>query len=82
VAGDQLSVSDGGEVGIVSMNTIKQHISGWSAQTKYAAEYTHKGSAWVLHFYAIDDADAVSKLESIKESLVMLGRVDGVIPFP
>lgn len=59
---------------------MKNHIAGWKAQTEYGAEYVHDGEKWGLNFYATDDADAAAKLESIKASLVLLGRVNERIP--
>lgn len=53
---------------------IDQHIRGWNAQTLYALEYEHAGSRWAMNFYAVDDEDALAKLESLKQSLVLLGR--------
>ena len=60
---------------------MKDHIRGWNAQTLYALEYEHDGSKWALNFYAVDDADAAAKVESLKKSLVLLGRSDGFIPW-
>ncbi len=61
----------------INMATPKQHVEGWKAQTEYCAEYEHNGQKWAMNFFAIDDADALEKLESIKTSLVILGRLDG-----
>ena len=58
-----------------------KHIAGWKAQTEYACEFTHNGSKWATSFFAVDDADALAKLESIKQSLVILGKIDCVIPY-
>lgn len=55
-------------------------IRGWNAQTLYALEYQHNGSKWALNFYAVDDEDAQKKVESLKESLVLLGPSGGFIP--
>jgi hypothetical protein len=51
------------------------HIDGWKAQTEYAAEYSHRGCRWGLNFFAIDDADAQKRLESIQQSAELLGVV-------
>lgn len=55
---------------------------GESAQTEYCAEYRHNGSLWGLNFYAIDDVDASQKLESIKQGLILLGRLEGRVDWP
>lgn len=55
-------------------------IAAWNAQTEYAGEYTHAGSRWALNFFAVDDADAAAKLESIKVSAVVLGPIAMRIP--
>jgi hypothetical protein len=44
------------------------------ADTKFAAEYTHDGARWALNFYAKDEADAISKLGSIRRTLTLLGE--------
>lgn len=59
---------------------MKEQIRGWNAQTFYALEYEHDGSKWALNFYAVDDEDAQAKVESLKKSLVLLGRSEGFIP--
>lgn len=55
------------------------HIAGWKAQTEYCGEYLHHGRKWAVNFFAVDDADALAKLQSIKDSLVIVGRLKGVI---
>ncbi|KRC36262.1 hypothetical protein [Acidovorax sp. Root219] len=54
---------------------MNAQIAGWNAQTEYAGEYTHAGSRWGINFFAVDDADAAQKLDSIKRSAVLLGPV-------
>ena len=63
---------------------FKMHtfLLGESAQTEYCAEYAHGGSRWGLNFYAVDEADAASKLESIKQGLTLLGPLDGRVDWP
>ena len=58
-----------------------KHIAGWKAQTEYVGEYTHNGGRWAMNFFAVDDADAQEKLQSIKNSLVILGVLDCEIPY-
>lgn len=58
---------------------IDDHIAGWNAQTEYATEYEHAGSRWAFTLHAVDDEDAARKIKSIRESLVLLGRIEGVI---
>lgn len=60
--------------------TINEHIEGWRAQTQFACEYKHGGKTWGLEFFAIDAADAEDKLQSIRQSLVILGALDSMIP--
>jgi len=57
-------------------------LSGLDAQTEYLAEYRHGGSLWGLNFFAVDDADAARKLESIKQNLVLLGPLAGRVDWP
>ena len=56
------------------------HIDGWKAQTEYAAEYTHQGRRWALNFFAVDDDDAKKKLESIRTSATLAGRIELRVP--
>lgn len=58
-----------------------EHIEGWKAQTEYACEYLHHDQKWCLNFFAVDDEDAAEKVESIKQSLVIVGVIDSVIPY-
>ena len=57
-----------------------EYIEGWKAQTEYVGEYTHHGHKWAMNFFAVDDADALEKLKSIKDSLVILGVLGGRVP--
>lgn len=57
-----------------------KHIAAWNAQTEYACEYMHNGSKWCTSFFAIDDQDAAMKLQSIKDSLEVVGVIHMVIP--
>lgn len=52
-------------------------MDGLDAQTEYVLEYRHGGHAWATHFFAVDDADAQAKVESVRESLVLKGRLMG-----
>lgn len=61
------------------MTDMKNQIAAWKAQTEYACEYTHHGQKWATSFFAINDADAALKLESIKKSLVIIGVIDTII---
>ncbi|RUR68664.1 hypothetical protein EJP67_16500 [Variovorax guangxiensis] len=51
-------------------------IEALRAQTEYCAEFRHAGSTWALNFFAVDDADAAAKVQSIKTNLVLLGRLE------
>ena len=57
------------------------HIAAWKAQTEYCGEFTHNGSKWCLNFFAVDDADAEAKVQSIRQSMVVLGRLEASIPW-
>lgn len=59
---------------------MKKHIDGWNAQTEYACEFEHAGSKWATNIFAVDDADAEAKVKSLKESIVLLGPIDLIIP--
>ena len=43
------------------------------ANKEYCVEYEHDGGKWSFPLFAIDDADAARKIESIKRSLRLLG---------
>lgn len=64
------------------MSTLKKHLNGWNAQSEYCLEYEHEGGKWALNFFAVDDEDAQKKVESIKQSLRLLGRLECVIEVP
>ncbi len=55
-------------------------IEGWKAQTQYACEYDYGGRKWALNIYAVDDADALVRMECIRKSFHVLGKIEGVIP--
>lgn len=52
------------------------------AETEYCIEYQHDGGTWSFPLFAVDDADAVAKIESIKRSLRLLGPLADRIPCP
>lgn len=56
------------------------HIEGWKAQTEYCAEYVHGDSRWGLNFFAVDECDAKLKIESIRNSVHLLGQLEARIP--
>ena len=47
---------------------------------EYCLEYAHDGRRWALNFFAEDDGDAEDKTQSLRASLVLLGRLDERIP--
>lgn len=58
-----------------------KHIEGWKAQTEYVCEYTGPdGGKWALNIFAIDDADALARMECVRKSFQVLGKLEGVIP--
>jgi hypothetical protein len=58
-----------------------KHIEGWKAQTEYVGEYTAPdGRKWALNIFAVDDADALARMECVRKSFQVLGRLEGVIP--
>lgn len=57
---------------------MEEHIAGWKAQTEYACEFEHGGLKWATSIFAVDDADADAKVQSLKESVVLLGQIDAV----
>lgn len=61
------------------MNTLKKHLNSWNAQTEYCAEYEHEGGSWCLNFFAVDEEDALKKIESIKNSLKFNGQLEETI---
>lgn len=52
---------------------MEKHIAAWKAQTPYPVEFMHNGSKWCLTIYAIDDADAEAKVQSLRNSAVLIG---------
>jgi hypothetical protein len=58
-----------------------KYIEGWKAQTEYAGEYiAPDGRKWALNLYAVDDADALARMECVRNSFTILGRIEAVIP--
>lgn len=47
------------------------------ANTEYCLQYRHGGKLWALNFFAVDDADAARKVQSLRESLELLGPLMG-----
>lgn len=62
------------------MDDLQEQAALPGAHTEYCAEYTHDGARWALNFFAADDADAERKLQSIKQSLILGGRLAASIP--
>lgn len=56
-------------------------IEGWKAQTEYVCEYDYGGQKWALNIFAVDDADAQLRMQCIRDSFQVLGKLEGVIPF-
>lgn len=54
---------------------------GTKATTEYCLEYMHNGTKWCLNFFAEDEEDAAKKVLSLRESLVLLGRLECSIPW-
>ena len=54
---------------------------GSKATTEYCLEYTHNGKRWALNFFAEDAEDAAQKVESVRNSLVLLGSLEARIPW-
>ena len=48
-----------------------------AAQVEYVLEYRHDGQLWGLNFFAVDDEDAERKVESLRATLVLNGRLIG-----
>jgi len=51
------------------------------AKTEFCLEYTHNKVKWALDFFAESWEDAEIKVENIKNSLVLLGRLEERIPY-
>lgn len=52
---------------------MEKNISVWKAQTPYPVEFAHNGSKWCLTIYAIDDEDAEAKVQSLRQSAILVG---------
>ena len=48
-----------------------------NAQLEYVLHYQHGGQTWATSFFAVDDADAAQKVESLKGTLELKGRLLG-----
>ena len=47
------------------------------ANTEYVLHYTHEGQSWTLSFFAADAADATRKVQSVRTTLELKGRLLG-----
>lgn len=47
------------------------------ASTEYVLHYRHGGQPWAVNIFAVDDADAAQKVESLKATLELKGRLIG-----
>jgi len=47
------------------------------ANTEYVLHYRHGGQVWTLNFFAVDDEDAERKIQSVRASLELKGRLLG-----
>lgn len=63
------------------MSNSDQGISAWNAQTEYCGEFLHNGVKWALNFYAVDEADAIARAQSIRDSFTLLGELVETIPW-
>lgn len=61
---------------------MNEFIASCNAQTEYCGEFTHQGSKWCLNIFAVDDADAFVKAQSVRDSFVILGVLDSVVELP
>ena len=48
---------------------------------EYCGEYLHNGKIWALNIFADDDQDARKRLASIRDSFVILGELESIVPF-
>lgn len=55
--------------------------NGSKATLEFCLEYTHEGKKWALNFFAESFEDADKKVQSIKDSLTLLGRLEETIPY-
>lgn len=60
---------------------MEKNVAAWNAQTEYACEFQHGGTSWAMSIFAVDFDDAAAKLESLKNSMVLLGEIKEVIAF-
>lgn len=76
---------------VISMSEVSQFVEfneavggfipkGSKATTEFCLEYVHQGKKWALNFFAESLEDADSKVQSIKDSLVLLGKLEEKIP--
>lgn len=49
---------------------------------EYTFQYRHGGISWSLNYFAIDEADALRKLQSIKSNAEFIGEVYASIDLP
>ncbi len=49
---------------------------GSKATIEYCLEYKVNGTTWSMNFFAENDDDAENKIESVRSSLRLLGRLD------
>ena len=54
---------------------------GSKATTEYCLEYTHNGTRWAMNFFAEDAEDAAQKVQSVRNSLTLLGTFEMRIPW-
>ena len=47
------------------------------ASYEYVLQYRHGGHPWAVNIFAVDDADAAQKVESLKATLELKGRLIG-----
>ena len=52
-----------------------------TAANEYCLEYTHNGTRWAMNFFAEDAQDAAQKVQSVRNSLVLLGKLEMRIPY-
>ena len=52
---------------------------GSKATTEYCLEYKLNGTRWAMNFFAEDDDDAQKKVEGVRSSLCLSGRLDECI---
>jgi len=47
---------------------------------KFGADYHFNGHDYGIHFWAADQAEAEARVKAMRESLVCIGQVMGIIP--